>query len=446
VTLEEAKAALERGRPVILVRPPAASRAPELWPLVASRPPAEGAGAAGGTEETGGTGGTGASIAPRILIVCPDELTAVEWAAAAPAALRTHAVTGLARAARLLRERGIDVLAGAPEDLLALAGRAALKLDQVAVVVLAWPEALLGTEQAPALDVLLGEARAARRVVLSWNPALLGDFLERHARRALVVGAPPVDADGAPLPPVGRVRAVVAPPERRAALVRDALDAVGACAPYVWSGGPVAAPGAPAPPPDAVVALELPTREELAALLGLGEPIVLVTAAQLPYLRSIAAVAPLVLSTRADRARDRAEAVRERVARRLAAGPVDAELLLLDPLFERYDPAEVAAALAALLGEAERGRDAGVEPPPEAAAWVKLFVTVGKKDRAAPKDLVGALIREAGLPKTAIGRVEVRDTFSLVEVAPAFAERAARGLSGTTIRGRRVLARLDRGR
>jgi hypothetical protein len=436
VTLEEAKAALERGRPVIVVRPPAAGRVPELWPLVAGVPPAEGAGGEGEAGETGS--------APRILIVCPDELIAVEWAAAAPAGLRTHAVTGLARAARLLRERGMDVLAGAPEDLLALAGRAALKLERVAVVVLAWPEALLASEHAPALDVLLGEARAARRVVLSWNPALLGDFLERHARRALVVGAPPVDADGAPLPPLGRVRAVVAPPERRTALLRDALDAMGARAPYVWSGGPVAPPAPPAPPPDAVVALELPTRDELAALMRLGEPIVFVTAAQLAYLRTMAAVAPLVLSTRADRARDRAEALRERVARRLASGPVDAELLLLDPLFERFDPAEVAAALAALLSEAERGRDERGEPPPEAAAWVKLFVNVGKKDRAAAKDLVGALIREAGLPKTAIGRVEVRDTFSLVEVAPALAERAARGLSGVTIRGRRVLARLDR--
>src|SRR5581483_5503446 len=168
---------------------------------------------------------------------------------------RTHAVTGLARAARLLRERGVDVLAGAPEDLLALAGRAALKLEQVAAVVLAWPEALLATEHAAALDVLLGEARAARRVVLSWNPALLADVLERHARRALVVGAPPVNADGAPLPPVGR-----------AALVRDALDALAPRAPYVWSGGPVEPPPEP---PDAVVALELPTRDELAALAAL---------------------------------------------------------------------------------------------------------------------------------------------------------------------------------
>jgi hypothetical protein len=75
---------------------------------------------------------------------------------------------------------------------------------------------------------------------------------------------------------------------------------------------------------------------------------------------------------------------------------------------------------------------------------VKVFVTVGKKDKAGAKDLVGALIREVGLEKGQIGRIEVRDTHSLVEVAPAVADQAVRRLGSVTIRGRRVTARLDR--
>ena len=75
---------------------------------------------------------------------------------------------------------------------------------------------------------------------------------------------------------------------------------------------------------------------------------------------------------------------------------------------------------------------------------MKVFVNVGKKDRAAAKDLVGALIREVGIAKDAIGRVDVRDTFSVVELAPAVAEQAMRGLSRVAIKGRRALARLDR--
>src|SRR6266568_7975978 len=286
VTDADAKAALERGRPVVLVRPPAVEQARDLWELLGPLSP-----------------GHGPGVGPRVLVVCADDASAAEWVAAAPGDRSIHAVSGLGRTGRVLKERSVDTLAGAPKDLAALLERAALKLDAVTNVVLAWPEALAEGEGAAALDTVLGETRDARRIVLSWNPALLGDFLERHARRALV-----------------------------------------------------------------------------------------------------------------------------------------------DPLFERFDPAEVAAALLALQREAGGGRrDAAVAAPVEGAR-VKVFVGLGKKDRASAKDLVGALIREAGVPKGDIGRIEVRETFSLVEVTAGAADRAVRGLTGTTIRGRRVLARLDRER
>src|SRR2546425_915416 len=338
VTEADAKAALERGRPVVLVRPPAVEQARDLWEVLGPLSP-----------------GHGPGVGPRVLVVCADDASGAEWVAAAPDDRSIHAVTGLGRTGRVLKERSVDILVGAPKDLAALLERAALKLDAVTSVVLAWPEALAEGDGAAALDTVLGETRDARRIVLSWNPALLGDFLERHARRALVVGMPPVDETGRPLP-------------------------------------------------------------------------------------------PLSVASGADRARDRAEALRERVAALLTTGSVDAELALLDPLFERFDPADVAAALLALQREAGGGmRDAVVAAPVEGAR-VKVFVGLGKKDRASAKDLVGALIREAGVPKGDIGRIDVRETFSLVEVTAGAADRAVRGLTGTTIRGRRVLARLDRER
>jgi len=428
VTEADAKAALERGRPVVLVRPPAVEQARDLWDLLG--PPAP---------------GRGPGVGPRVVVLCADDASAAEWAAAAPSDRPIHAVTGLARTSRVLKECPVDILAGAVKDLAALLQRAALKLDRVASVVVAWPEALVESDGAAALDTVLGEARDAHRIVLSWNPALLGDFLERHARRALIVGMPPVDETGRPLPPVCRARFAVVPPFRRAFAVRDALDALTATTPFVWNGGPIAPPESP----DAVLCTALPNRDEAAALarLGGGEPVVFIAAVQLPYLRSIATLTPLALASGADRARDRAEALRERVAGLLTDGSVDAELALLDPLFGRFDPAEVAGALLALLGDEEKGKGEEAAPPASTGTErVKVFVNVGKKDRASAKDMVGALIREAGLAKGDIGRIEVRETFSLVEVAPGAAERAVRGLAGATIRGRRVLARLDRER
>src|SRR5438128_1314431 len=322
VTEADAKAALERGRPVVLVRPPAVEQARDLWELLGPLSP-----------------GHGPGVGPRVLVVCADDASAAEWVAAAPDDRSIHAVTGLGRTGRVLKERSVDMLAGAPKD----------------------------------------------------------------------------------------------------------LDALGATTPFVWNGGPIRPPEAR---PDAVLCTALPSRDEVAALarLGGGEPVFFIAAIQLPYLRSIATLTPLAVASGADRARDRAEALRERVAALLTTGSVDAELALLDPLFERFDPAEVAAALLALQREAGGGMREAVVAAPGGGARVKVFVGLGKKDRESAKDLVGALIREAGVPKGDIGRIDVRETFSLVEVTAGAADRAVRGLTGTTIRGRRVLARLDRER
>ena len=430
VTLDEVKAALARGRHVVLVTPPAPEQAGELWELLAPPPP----------DAESGAAASAARAAPAALIICSDDVSAAEWVAAAPDSVRVHAVTGLARTARLLKVGSISLLAGAVKDLAALVARSALKLGAVSTVVLAWPEQFAAGEHGAALDTLLGETREAHRIVLSWNPAALGDFLERHARRALVVGTAPVDVTGRPLPPVAPARYAIVAPSRRAAALRDALDALDPKHPFVWEGGPL---DAPAETPDTVLCLRLPTRQQFAALARLAEPVAFVTAAQLPYLRSLAAPLTLLrLPGETDRARDRAEALRAQVAAVLEAGAVDAELALLDPLFDHFDPAEVAAALLALRRETgNEKRETG--PPEPAAAWVRVFVNVGRKDRAAAKDLVGALIREVGLGKGDIGRIDLRDSFTLVDVADRAADRVVRGLTGVTIKGRRAVARLD---
>jgi DbpA RNA binding domain len=419
VTAADAKAALERGRPVVLVRPPAVEQASDLWEMVGPVTP-----------------GRGPGVGPAVLVICGDDASAADWATAAHSGIHVHAVTGLARTAKLLTQRVVQVLAGGVKELAALVQRSALKLGSVSTVVIAWPEALIAGDHAATLDALLAEVRDARRIVLSWHPAVLADFLERHARRAEVVGPPSVGESGAPLPPVCRARFAIVPSFRRSVAVQDTLDALGATRPFVWNGTPIAPPPEP---PDAVVCTTLPTRDELAALARMADPVLLLSASQVSYARSIATLTALALPSQADRARDRVESLREQVAQRLAAGTVDAELALLDPLFQRFDPAEVAAALLAISAVGE-----GAPEKPGEAERVKIFVNVGKKDHASAKDLVGALIREAGLAKSDIGRIEVRDSFSLVELAAPSAQQAVQKLAGTTIRGRRVAPRLDR--
>jgi hypothetical protein len=56
-----------------------------------------------------------------------------------------------------------------------------------------------------------------------------------------------------------------------------------------------------------------------------------------------------------------------------------------------------------------------------------------------------ALSREPLAVGPEFPEIEVKETFGLVEVAPAVAEQSVKRLSGVPIRGRRVTARVDRG-
>ena len=413
----EAAAALERGRAVLLVTPPAVEQAEALWDLL--------------------SGGL-------TVIVCSDSDSSEAWADAAPPALRAHAATGLDRSMRLLKEGAVDVLAGTPEDLQALATRSALKLDAVATLVLAWPEWLLAGNRLAALEQLLGELHEARRIVLAWNPPVLEDLLERYARRPHVVGDLPLGDDARPLPPVAAARYAVVPRSRRGAVVREALDALNRPRVAQWRCGEAASEAA-----DAILCLDLPTRAELVQIAGRGEPVLLVAPAQLPYARSIAApLTALPLPAARERAASAAEALRARAAAQLEAGGLEPELGLLEPLLQRYDAAEVAAALLAIGYRPSVA--VGIQTPADSrspagpAEWVKVFVNLGKKDRVGAKDLVGALTREVGLARTDIGRIDLREAFSLLEIAPPVADRAIAGLGRVSIRGRRPAAHRDR--
>jgi hypothetical protein len=418
--VSDAQAALERGRAVMLVTPPAVEQAEMVWELIPTATPG-----------------------PSVLILCSDGAAAEDWADAAPPSLPIHAVTGLGRTARILKDGSIGVLAGSPEDLQALSTRSALKLDGVTTVVIAWPEWLIASGRLPVLEQLLGEMRDARRIVLAWNPQVLEDFLERYARRPHVVGDLPMSEDARPLSPVGPARYILLPRARRVSARREVLDALDRPRVLEWR-----RPTALDESADVVVCFDLPSREELVRLSAHAEAVLLLGPAQLPYARSIAApLTPLSLPATRLRAQTDADALRARTAARIEAGGLEAELGFLEPLLERYDAAEIAAALLSISRQQATAVEQSTPTPPHPAPsepWVRLFVNVGKKDRAAAKDLVGAMTREVGLAREDIGRIEVREGFTLVQVAAHAVDAAIRGLSRVAIRGRRLAARRDR--
>ncbi len=112
-------------------------------------------------------------------------------------------------------------------------------------------------------------------------------------------------------------------------------------------------------------------------------------------------------------------------------------LLALEPLFSQFTPAEVAAAAAALL------RERAPEAPeaPKVPAWTRLYFAVGRKEGVRPADLVGCITGESGIRGTQVGRIDIRETFSVVEVSADVAERVLRSLANVALRGRAVAVR-----
>jgi len=144
-----------------------------------------------------------------------------------------------------------------------------------------------------------------------------------------------------------------------------------------------------------------------------------------------------------DTVTSRAAGQRAAIARAIETGKPDRALLTLGPLFERHDLTAVAAALFDLWTSSA---PAGLPSPlPDLPATAKIYVGVGKKDGATANDLVAVLTKELRVDRGNIGRIELRDAYSLIEIPAQDAERVALALNGVTIRRRRVTARVDRG-
>lgn len=181
--------------------------------------------------------------------------------------------------------------------------------------------------------------------------------------------------------------------------------------------------------------------------------VVLALPRELPHLHAIARRAGYTLSP-AERPTPPGSGIDETLADLEAAldeEDVAAYLALLEPAFRKHGAARVAAAAVARLRSrrpVRSGPETGVQSAADAGgsddAWVRLFVSLGSRDGMRVGDLVGAIVGESGIPGEAVGKIDLRDTFSRVEIARPHADTVIRTVNGTTIRGRSVRVDLDR--
>lgn len=434
-------AAVARGHNLVAVTPPAAAYATPVLEALLGR--------------LGKEGGA--------LLLCPpaeiDTWGALVHSVAEGRGLRVQVARGEARATRRLRAEPFDLLVASPEAALALLRRSLLKIGSVAAVVLAWPERL---DDGDTLTHLMNDLpKDAQRVLVTALPEQAADLVERYARKALTVGLTgPVEA------PVGPVRTASVSWERRAGALSDLVELLDPDSVVIWAadrsheaaiGRAVAFADSrlvtgDAPTADLVIAFDLPSAARLRQLREAGEVVLLVPPGTEAYAMRIAAPRrPIRLPGALDTVTQEGAKRRSAIVQAIDERSADAALLTLAPLFERHDAVTVAAALYELwLGSGGSAPPATPEAAPAAAApaampvVARIWVGLGKKDKVTANDFVGVMTKELRIDRTQIGRIELQEGFSLIEVPGTEAERIARALSSATIKKKRISARLDR--
>jgi ATP-dependent RNA helicase DeaD len=395
-----------------------------------------------------------------------------------------------------------------PRDIMEAVGSSALKLEEVEAVVMDGASSIVSLGDWEQVDALLELVpRDAQRVVISASlDESVEDLIERRVKRALRFPAEPAVADRRePRTSAGSIGYVVTTDREKLNLLARQLrmrqpgsappiifcrtdDRAADLAEQLTVRGFVIGTTGDADADVAIAAAGL-TRAELLEELGsdLGQTIsfdvpadaanlldrhagdddavALIETRELAHLHEIARQAKLTArstpppgdlpSSAADLNSYRAD-----IRNAILQEDLTAQMLVLEPLFDEFTAAEIAAAASALLrirrlpaesvqpheqpskaAVADRSAPAGPAP----VTWARLFVSVGERDEVRKGDLVGALAGEANIPGSKIGKIEIRDSFSIVEVQSEVADQVIRAVNGTTIKNRSVRVDYDRG-
>ncbi len=85
-----------------------------------------------------------------------------------------------------------------------------------------------------------------------------------------------------------------------------------------------------------------------------------------------------------------------------------------------------------------RGKDSG--------DMARLFINIGKNHKVQPKDIVGAIAGEAGIPGKAIGEIAIFDKYCFVEVQKKFSDKVIEVMNKNQIKGNKVAVQLANAR
>ncbi|KEO84201.1 DEAD/DEAH box helicase [Tumebacillus flagellatus] len=145
--------------------------------------------------------------------------------------------------------------------------------------------------------------------------------------------------------------------------------------------------------------------------------------------------------TLADVAERQAEVWRDRLVRTVQDGKLATYRAILAGLVDEFDPLDLAsAALKIASGEdfEEPETDYNFGETGGAPGMVRFFVNIGRSAKIGPSDLVRFISEEAGIPGNAVGKIDIFDKFTFVEVQEESAPFVYEALRKSRMNGARV--------
>jgi ATP-dependent RNA helicase DeaD len=134
----------------------------------------------------------------------------------------------------------------------------------------------------------------------------------------------------------------------------------------------------------------------------------------------------------------------ERIKRIINNEKLDKEVHMVEKMMEEdYSSVETAAALLRIVME-KSGNNTTTQNPAEfgdtgaGVGQVRFFINIGRKDKAKARDIIKAIADKTGLSSSSIGKIDVFDKFSFVEVPESSANDVISSMRGARIKGRSV--------
>lgn len=178
-----------------------------------------------------------------------------------------------------------------------------------------------------------------------------------------------------------------------------------------------------------------------------GLAVTLVTPREFKLLKTIQRETKATIQARevpslADVAERQAEIWRDRLQQTVQSGGLASYRAVLGKLVDELDPIDLAAAALKLASagelEADETEKYDFGDTGAASGMVRFFVNIGRSARMSPGDIVRMIAEESGIPSNTVGKIDIFEKFTFVEVEEESAPFVFESLRQARVNGMRI--------